>query len=476
MSSYAWNVERCSVCTGPTGIYRDDPDKCMVENAMPKHLVNRDFDRLWCGQAVSLIGDAVFDTTLMIWVARVLLADSRWAPAAAGGLMMCAFTAVMVVGPAAGVFVDRWPPRRTMLGSEVVRGVLVALLWLLVVLPHGDLPVWLWLTVIYLTVFVVNSAGQFFRPARFAAIGEIVPGEADRTKALGMSQATAAAAAIVGPPLAAPLLFTVGMQWALLANVLSYLVSYLAIRSVRFPDDVSGDASAPVTDAGTRSTWRADLVAGLRMFAQNRLLVALLTIFVTAELGAGSISALNIFFLTDNLRTSANLLGVLSLAIGLGAIVGALMAGRIAALVGARTLTWLGMICGGALFAVYARQTSLAPAMVCAFLFMIPVAAFNSGLGPLLLAATPRGFTGRVMAVIGPVTTAASMLSVVTTGWLASTRLHDFHATVIGVHLGPIDVIFTACAILIIGAGTYGCVALPRLGAQSVPGAATGEA
>lgn len=443
----------------------------MVENAMPRHLVNRDFDRLWFGQAVSLIGDAVFDTTLMIWVARVLLADSRWAPAAAGGLMICAFTAVMVVGPVAGVFVDRWNRRRTLLGSEIVRGLLVAILWLLAVLSPGDLPVWVWLTVIYVTVFVVSSAGQFFRPARFTAIGEIVPGEADRTKALGMSQATAAAAAIIGPPLAAPLLFTVGMQWALLANVLSYVVSYLAIRSVHFP----GEVYSPATGADGRASWRSDFAAGLSMFARNRLLVALLSIFVIAELGAGSISALNIFFLTDNLHVSANLLGVLSLAIGLGAIVGALLAGRIAALVGARTLTWLGMLSGGALFGVYARQTSLTPALVSAFLFMIPVAAFNSGLGPLLLAATPPGFTGRVMAVISPVTTAASMLSVVTTGWLASTGLHDFHATVLGVHLGPIDVIFTACAVLIIGAGAYGCVALPRLGARSPQRAATSQ-
>ena len=45
-------------------------------------LVNRDFARLWYGQAISTVGDFVFDTTLTIWVATQLFANSRWAPAA----------------------------------------------------------------------------------------------------------------------------------------------------------------------------------------------------------------------------------------------------------------------------------------------------------------------------------------------------------------------------------------------------------
>jgi MFS family permease len=55
-----------------------------------------------------------------------------------------------------------------------------------------------------------NVAGQFYGPARLAVIGDVVEGTVDRTRAIGIGQATAATAAIIGPPLAAPLLFTVG--------------------------------------------------------------------------------------------------------------------------------------------------------------------------------------------------------------------------------------------------------------------------
>lgn len=36
------------------------------------NLINRNYARLWSGQAVSTIGDYVFDTTLVLWVGTVL--------------------------------------------------------------------------------------------------------------------------------------------------------------------------------------------------------------------------------------------------------------------------------------------------------------------------------------------------------------------------------------------------------------------
>ncbi len=221
----------------------------------PGYLVNRDFARLWYGQAISGVGDFVFDTTLTLWIATVLLARSRWAPAAVSGLTLCAFGATMVVGPLAGVFVDRWSKRRTMLISEVVRGTLVGVLALITLLPRTAFPVGVWLVLLYVVVIVVNSAGQFFNPARFATIGEIVRGESDRAKAFGLSQATAAGAVILGPPIAAPLLFALGIQWAMFLNAASYAVSFFAIRSVVFPASDADRGSRSAAAAGGLA-WR----------------------------------------------------------------------------------------------------------------------------------------------------------------------------------------------------------------------------
>jgi Na+/melibiose symporter-like transporter len=241
-------------------------------------------------------------------------------------------------------------------------------------------------------------------------------------------------------------------------------VSFIAVRSVRFP------APAPVPAAETKPVWRTEFVAGLRMFAGNRFLVALLSIAVVAQLGTGAMNALDIFFLTDNLHAASKLLGVLSMAAGVGSVVGALLAGRIVKLINARNLTWLGLIVGGGLFCVYARQTSFIPGVILVFAFALPFTALNTGIGPLLLAATPTAYMGRMMAVFNPINMGASTLSVVVAGSLASTSLRTFHATIGGVHVGRIDTIFTVAGLLVVAAGVYAYFALPPTGTEGAGG------
>lgn len=191
---------------------------------MAKILINRDFARLWLGQAVSTVGDYVFDTTLVVWVATVLFrGNGRLGPLAVSGLVLCTILATLLIGPVAGVFVDRWNHRRIMLASELIRFALVGGLTLVILLPVTALPAGAWLALLYVVVFLVSAMEQFFNPARFATIGDIVTGEADQSRAFGLSTATVSSAAIIGPPLAAPLLFAAGIKWALLLNALSYL-------------------------------------------------------------------------------------------------------------------------------------------------------------------------------------------------------------------------------------------------------------
>lgn len=431
-----------------------------TDRVTSKLLVNRDFARLWFGQAISSVGDFVFDTTLTLWIATVLLARSRWAPAAVSGLMLCAFGVTIVVGPLAGVFVDRWSKRRTMLGSELVRGLLVGLLALLTSLPPKTIPVAAWLVLIYLVVVAINSAGQFFNPARFASIGDVVHGEADRARAFGLGQATAASAAILGPPLAAPLLFSLGIQWAMVLNAASYVVSFISIKSVSFPS-ARRPMDTSSSESERRPAWRTQFIDGLTMFVRNRYLVALLSIAVISSLGTGAITALLVFFVSENLHVRSNLLGVLWMAYGAGAVLGSLLSGWLTKLIRARNMTWLGLLLGGATFLMFARQTHFADAVILMLIMAIPVAAMNAGLSPQLLAVTPKEFTGRMIAVLTPTVTAASMISVVLAGSLASTVLRDFHGTVAGLHIGGIDTIFSISAILILASGAFAYFALP---------------
>jgi MFS family permease len=418
-------------------------------------LVNRNYARLWYGEAVSAVGDYMFDTTLVLWVATGLARGKPWAPAAVSGVLVAAGAAVLVVGPFAGVFVDRWSPVATMLRTEVIRAALAAALAALTFLPTRDLPRWAWLFVLYAVVFLLNAAGQFFAPARLATIGDLVAGEADRARAAGLGQATMAAAAIIGPPLAAPLVFTFGLQWALAANAASYLVSYTTIRSLRLP-------RREVPGAWGGAGLRGDFVAGLRFFAGNRFLVGLLSITVICQLGTGTIPALNVFFVTRNLHGGPGMYVVMSTVFGAGAILGALGAGAVVRRLGSRATIWAGLIVCGAVFLVYARQSSLWAGLVLLAVFGVPLAVLNTAAIPFLLAVTPGEYLGRMFAVFNPVNQLASVLSVALAGFVASTALDGFRVTAGGVRFGAIDTVFVVGALLILGAGLVAYRVLPQ--------------
>ncbi|MFE1440591.1 MFS transporter [Streptomyces sp. NPDC058739] len=425
----------------------------------PPTLINRDYTRLWFGQAVSSVGDAVFSTTLVLWVATVLAKDEPWAPMAVSGILIASSVAVLVVGPLAGVFVDRWDKRATMLRTEVVRGVLVAVLTAVTFLPAAALADGVWLALVYVTVLLLHSAGQFFAPARFAVLADLVTGEADRARAAGIAQATGETAWIIGPPLAAPLLFTAGLQWALLFNGLTYVVSYLAIRAIRVP--AARDVAKRIAERRPAGL-RREFVDGLRFFAGSRFLVALLVLAVIGQFGVGALSTLNVFFTTDNLNADAHLYGYLGMAMGAGGIAGALGGGRVVQWLGARRTTWIGLLVSGVLLVAYSRQSGFIGGVALLFVFTVPLTVLNTAMSPLLLAAAPAEFRGRVVAVFYPVTKLASMLSAVLSGWLAGSVLRGVDGSVGGVGFGPVDTVFAVSGLVVVAAGVFAWAALPE--------------
>lgn len=428
-----------------------------------RRLINRDYALLWSGTAVSGLGDAVFDTTVLLWIATVLARGRSWGPAAVSGVVLAAGIAVAVVGPLAGVFVDRWEWRSTMLRTEALRAALVGLLTAASFLPLHVLPIGVWLAFIYLVVFLLNAAGQFFNPSRFAMISQIVPGDADRTRATGISQGTYAATMMIGPPLAAPLLFTVGFQWALLFNAASYVFSYFVVRAVRVErrGRPKAEAAPERNRAGGHGIGR-ELAEGLKVFAHSRYLVTLLIMLVILTAGTGALNGLDVYFVTENLHTNPHLYGLLSMTDGIGMIIGSLASGVVVKRLGIRESTWLPLFLAGLLLLLYARQTRFWSALVMVALVAAMSGIVNTVFGPAIMKATPKAYLGRVVQVFNPVTSISSMFSLAVSGWLASTVLLNYHGAFAGVHMGPIDLIFTVGAALITIGGLYGAFSLPR--------------
>jgi MFS family permease len=426
-----------------------------VEN----RLVNRNFARLWYGQAVSSVGDFAFNTTVTLWVAVKLGAGKSWAPAAVGGLLLAATAAIVVVGPIAGVWVDRWDRKRTMLATEVVRGAVAGCVALVSLVAPRDLPVGIWLTLIFVMVFLLNAASRFFIPARQVIIGQVVSGEADRTRAFGIGNATNATAGMIGPPLAAPLVLTAGVTWALAFNALSYVVSFVAIRSVQVPETAADVADAPAASTAKRDFW-ADFREGMHFLIHSKML-SILIIGVISQVAVGALNTLDVFFVTRNLHVSVKYFGLLSTGMGFGLIFGSLVASKVVARLGGVTTLWVTIIGAGLIYLLYTRQTNFAAGLVTGLLFMVPLAIMNTAMTPVTLKLIPQRLFGRVLSAYATFSQGTQMLSVALSGWLASSVMLHFHAAPFGVHVGPIDSILTVAGVLIVASGIYAFFTLP---------------
>ena len=114
---------------------------------------NRNFRLLFIGQAISQLGDW-FNSVAVF----ALLLDLTGSATAVAWMMIMQFLPMAVVGPVAGVVVDRVDRRRLMIATDIIRGVLV--LGLLLVRTRDQV----WLAYVVMALTVTGSA--FFEPAR----------------------------------------------------------------------------------------------------------------------------------------------------------------------------------------------------------------------------------------------------------------------------------------------------------------------
>lgn len=437
-----------------THLSPDSADALAHHTGKKRLLANRDFLLLLGGQTVSNLGDIVFDVTLTLWIAVNIAARQAWAPMAVSGVLLAASLPILLVGPIAGVFVDRWNRRNTMLVTDAVRGILVALL---LFADRGGLSARVQIAAIYAVVFLVSVASQFFSPARVATIVDIVD-EPLRAQAASTSQLLSSVAMIVGPAAAAPLFFRLGIRWALILNALSFAFSWAAIFVVR-PKELD-HGSSPATASGLSR----EFMDGLRFFAGNAVLRTILIASVIVMLGGGAFNALGIFFLTENLHATPELFGIVSTTFGAGMLAGSILAAVVAPRLGLARVFSCATIAVGLLILVLARLSSFLPALVILFLLGAVIPALQVTLGPLMLQVTPRDLVGRVVSVIGPVTSGAEMISMLLAGFLASTVLRDLHIVARGITIGPYDTILTVTGILALVAGIYARGALRKAG------------
>ena len=197
-------------------------------------LINRNYALLWSGQLISSLGDFMLSATVVLWITQRIAVGQAWAPLAVSGELIAITAPTFLLGPFAGVFVDRWKqtahdagrgctPRRAHHAADSAGS-----RW------EISLSQTLRLGAIYGVLVLAATASLFFNPARFGLVGAIVA-ENEQARASGLLFLTLSVGITLGPALATPLYFAFGPGWALLLDALSFVVSFAAIRMIHLP-------------------------------------------------------------------------------------------------------------------------------------------------------------------------------------------------------------------------------------------------
>ena len=118
--------------------------------------------RLWLAQIVSVFGDFLAIFAVLSYVSFNLHATA----AQVTGISVAFMIPFALIGPVAGVFVDRWNVKRTMIGSDLIRAVLA--LGLVFTTSLGQ---------VYVILFLLSAVSAFFVPAQTVTLRTIVPRE-----------------------------------------------------------------------------------------------------------------------------------------------------------------------------------------------------------------------------------------------------------------------------------------------------------
>ncbi len=332
---------------------------------------NTHFLRLWVGQGISFVGDAISMVALV-----VLVVELTGTASAVGGLLVVQLLPTLA-SPLVGVLADRLDRRAILVASDLARAVLV-----LGIVFTRDL------ATIYVLVFLMGLARTFFNPTIRAAFPSVV-GEGDLTRANSLISGTFSFSVMVGPALGGLLVASVGVDVAFLLDVATYLVSAAFLSRIPLP--------TPRGESG--EDFVRELRAGLRYLAGARIpLVVVIGTFLTILTINVTVPA-EVFLAKETFEVGDTGYGLLVSLWGGGMILGS----AVMAVLGDRfnliPLYVLGILVSAAALAA----TGVAPTFVLA-LSALTIAGISNGIDnvtrdTILQKRVPDAFLGRVFSI-----------------------------------------------------------------------------
>ena len=351
-------------------------------------LRRRNYGLLWVAQLISMIGDWAMFAALPFFIYELTSSVM-----ATGVMFMIQVVPSLVFGSIAGVFVDRWDRRWTMIGSSLFRG---AVLVMLLGVRSADM-IWL----VYLAGFLESTASQFFGPANNALLPTLVD-EDQLLTANSLDSLGENGARLIGPALGGVLLASIGLQGVIFFDIVSYVLAATLMYFIRVPAGVA--PPAPVDDGSAGSALSAfwgEFVAGLKLVAGKPALSRIFLVLGIAALGDSILTVLLVAFFQDVVGVGSAEFGLVLTVRGVAGILGGIAVGAIGSKFKPNHLISYGLIATGVALVAMVFWPIYGISLLIMILLSVPLMAWLISSQTWVQMHAPGEFRGRVFGVYG---------------------------------------------------------------------------
>ena len=290
------------------------PSNAVIDPELPAPLSMGDvlrvpmMRRLWYAQIISVFGDFL----ALFAVINVLTFKLHATAQQVTGVQIAYMLPIAVLGILAGVFVDRWPLKPTMVSSDSIRACLCLLLIFATQIWH-----------FYAILAAISVISSFFSPAQGVAIRSAVPLHGLRS-ANALMQQVMFGMRIIGPALAGLMVSYLGARSCYAFDSVSFVGSALLIASVTFMA-TGPKAATPTPDAAGSSAigkvW-LDMKQGINFIIHPAALLFTILAMAAGMFVLGCFGPLIAIYVRDSLHASTKSFAIASAMIGLGMLIG----------------------------------------------------------------------------------------------------------------------------------------------------------
>lgn len=404
-----------------------------------------DFRRLWTGDALGQLGAQLTGLALPV-LAVQQLAATEWQMGVLGAAETAAF---LVIGLPAGAWVDRMRKRRVLVTADLVRALVLAAVVALALLGHASMPL------LVVAALALSCATVFFDIAHQSYVPGLV-GLDHVVEGNSKLQATQSVAMVAAPAIGGALLRVVSAPALIAVNVVTYLVSALAVGRIRQVEELPARGDHP--------PLRAAIAEGLRFVVRQPLLRRIVACTGLGNMFHASGEALVVLYALRHLGLDAAALGLVFSAGAIGGLLGAVLADRLARWVGDGRIIPLSALFFAPAYALTPLASPLrelgvppeVPLVAGGALLSFGVVVYNVAQVSFRQRLCPPTLLGRMNASVRFVVWGSMPLGALVGGWLGSTVgvLPTLWFSVAGVTLAALPVL-----------------ASPLLGMRELPGA-----